>query len=347
MKNKKIDARKVNTQTQQEKRNIAMKLREKGIKNSEVANIVGVHQCTVSQWYSKYKKNKKSIIISKRGRDKGAGARMTKEQEQQIIRQLIDTNPQQLKFKFALWTREAVRYLIKHELDIDMPISTVGDYLKKWEFTSKKPIKRAYERKDINTQRWLNEEYPKIKKQAYKEGAEIWWGDETACVSLPTNLKGYAKKGAKIKPILTHRAQKFKINMISAITNTGKTMFSLYDESVNVERFIDFLEKVIDSSSKKVYIIVDNLRVHHAKLVTAWIEENKDKISIFYLPPYSPEFNPDEYLNQDYKRNANKNNIPFTKTQLRKNTEKYMNELSQNQEKVSNFFKHESIVYAA
>ena len=272
---------------------------------------------------------------------------MTKKQEQQIIRQLIDTNPQQLKFKFALWTREAVRYLIKHELDIDMPISTVGDYLKKWEFTSKKPIKRAYERKDENTQKWLNEEYPKIKKQAQKEEAEIWWGDETACVSLPTNLKGYAKKGAKIKPILTHRAQKFKINMISSITNTGKTMFSLYDESINVDRFIDFLEKVIKSSNKKVYMIVDNLRVHHAKLVTAWIEEHRDKIAIFYLPPYSPEFNPDEYLNQDYKRNANKNNIPFTKTQLRKNTEKYMNELSQNQEKVSNFFKHESIVYAA
>jgi len=347
MKNKNTDARKVTTQAQQEKRNIAMKLREKGIKNSEVANIVGVHQCTVSQWYSKYKKNKKSIIIAKRGRDKGAGARMTKEQEQQIIRMLIDTNPQQLKFKFALWTREAVRYLIKSELDIDMPISTVGDYLKKWQFTSKKPIKRAYERKDSNTQKWLGEEYPEIKKQAHKEGAEIWWGDETACVSLPTNLKGYAKKGAKIKPVLTHRAQKFKINMISAITNTGKTMFSLYDESINVDRFIDFLQKVIDSSSKKVYMIVDNLRVHHAKLVTAWIEEHKDKISIFYLPPYSPEFNPDEYLNQDYKRNANKNNIPFTKVQLRKNTEKYMIELSQNEEKVANFFKHESIVYAA
>ena len=135
--------------------------------------------------------------------------------------------------------------------------------------------------------------------------------------------------------------------MISAITNTGKTMFSLYDESINVDRFIEFLQKVIDSSDKKVYMIVDNLRVHHAKLVTAWIEEHKDKIALFYLPPYSPEFNPDEYLNQDYKRNANKNNIPFTQVQLRKNTEKYMIKLSQNEAKVANFFKHPSIAYAA
>lgn len=344
----KIDARKATTEQQQEKRNIAIKLLKKELPIKEIAQIVGVHPSRIYDWRSKYNKaGKKGISIGQRGRKKGANKSLSLEQEQQIIKQLIDTNPQQLKFKFALWTREAVRYLIKHKLDIDMPISTVGHYLKKWQFTSKKPIKRAYERKDVNTQKWLNEEYPKIKKEAKKQNADIWWGDETSCVSLPTNLKGYAPIGSKNKPILTHKAQKFKINMISAITNTGKTMFSLYDESINVDRFIDFLQKVIDSSDKKVFMIVDNLRVHHAKLVTAWIEEHKDQIAIFYLPPYSPEFNPDEYLNQDYKRNANKNNIPFTKVQLRKNTENYMNNLVKNKEKVSNFFKHPSIVYAA
>jgi len=344
----KIDARKLTPRELSEKRKIAIKLREKGIPNKEVAQIVGISAQTISTYYTKYKKDGDKVFkVKSAGRPKNVGKILSDEQEKQIIRLLIDTNPQQLKFKFALWTREAVKHLIKHELDIDMPISTVGHYLKKWEFTSKKPIKRAYERKDEKTQKWLNEEYPKIKKQAKKEDAVIWWSDETACVSLPSNLKGYAKKGAKIKPILTHPAQKFKINMISAITNTGKTMFSIYDEAINVDRFIDFLQKVIKSSDKKVYMIVDNLRVHHAKSVTKWVDEHKDKIAIFYLPPYSPEFNPDEYLNQDYKRNANKNNIPFTKAQLRKNTEKYMNEISNNQEKVANFFKHPSIAYAA
>ena len=344
----KIDARKLTPRELSEKRKIAIKLREKGIPNKEVAQIVGISAQTISTYYTQYKKDGKEIFkVKSAGRPKNVGKTLSDQQEQQIIRQLIDKNPQQLQFKFALWTREAVKHLIKHELDIDMPISTVGHYLKKWEFTSKKPIKRAYERKDANTQKWLKEEYPKIKKQAKAENADIWWGDETACVSMPSNLKGYAKKGSKIKPILTHPAQKFKINMVSAITNTGKTMFSLYDDSINVDRFIDFLQKVIDSSNKKVFMIVDNLRVHHAKLVTAWIEEHKDQIAIFYLPPYSPEFNPDEYLNQDYKRNANKNNIPFTKVQLRKNTEKYMNEIVKNQEKVANFFKHPSISYAA
>ena len=344
----KIDARKLSPRELSEKRKIAIKLREKGVPNKEVAEIVGISPQTISTYYSAYKKEGNKIFkVKKAGRPKNRGKTLTDEQEKRIIRQLIDTTPNQLKFKFALWTREAVKQLIKHEYGIDMPISTVGHYLKKWQFTSKKPIKRAYERKDEQTKRWLNEEYPQIKKQAKQEDAVIWWSDETACVSLPSNLKGYAPIGSKNKPILKHPAKRFKINMISAITNTGKTMFALYDESINVDRFIEFLQKVIDSSEKKVYMIVDNLRVHHAKWVTQWIEEHKEQIAIFYLPPYSPEFNPDEYLNQDYKRNANKNSIPTTQAQLRENTQKYMLEISQNEEKVANFFKHPSVAYAA
>jgi len=109
--------------------------------------------------------------------------------------------------------------------------------------------------------------------------------------------------------------------MISAITNTGKSMFALYDESIATDNFIDFLERVIRSNDKKVFMIVDNLRVHHAKLVKAWEEENKDKIKLFYLPPYSPEFNPDEYLNQDYKSNVHKNGLPKNQKELKANTD--------------------------
>lgn len=348
MENTNIDARKLTTQQQQEKRNIAIKLWKKDISIKEISEIIGVHSSTIYAWKNRYIRNgKEAIVIAKRGREKGANKTLTQIQEEKIIRKLIDTNPEQLQFKFALWTREAVRYLIKDLYKIDMPISTVGRYLKKWQFTSKKPIKRAYERKDEKTIQWLKKDYPRIKRMAAKDNADIWWGDETACVSLPTNLKGYAPIGSKKKPILTHPAQKFKINMISAITNTGKTMFSLYDQSINIDRFIDFLQKVIDSSDKKVYMIVDNLRVHHANLVKDWISKNQKKIAIFYLPAYSPDYNPDEYLNQDYKRNANKNNIPKTKKELEKNTLAYMNEIVKNQEKVANFFKHNKIRYAA
>ena len=135
----------------------------------------------------------------------------------------------------------------------------------------------------------------------------------TACQNLGNNLKGYAPIGTYNKPILKHTAKKFKINMISAITNTGKSMFALYDKSIKIDSFIEFCKKVINSNNgKKIYLIVDNLRVHHAKLVKEWEEENSKYIKLFYLPAYSPEFNPDEY----------------------------MLSLQQNPQKVANFFQH-------
>lgn len=344
----KIDARKLSTDAQKEKRILAMRLRDKGMKNSEVAQIVGVNPGTVSIWRSRYLKDgKRGIEIGQRGRKIGDKKRLTSDQEKKIITKLIDTTPQQLKFKFALWTREAVQTLIKYEIGEELPISTVGDYLAKWQFTSKKPIKRAYERKDSATKAWLEEIYPKIKKEAKKDNADIWWADETACQNLANNLKGYAPIGTHNKPVLEHTAKKFKINMISAITNTGKSMFSLYDESIKIDSFIEFCKKVIDSNNgKKVFLIVDNLRVHHAKLVKVWEEENKDKIKLFYLPAYSPDYNPDEYLNQDYKQSANKYELPTTQKELRNNTEKYMVSIQNNPQKVANFFKHPKVQYA-
>lgn len=342
----KVDARTLSQEVLEERRRMAITLREKGMKNKEVAELVGISATTVSLYWGRYKaEGVKGLKLKRRGRTLGEKRSLSEEQERKIIKMLIDYNPKQLQFSFALWTRESVKALIDRECAMDMPISTVGRYLKKWEFRAKKPIKRAYERSDVKTKAWMEEEYPAIKKRAHNEKADIWWADETSCVSLPTHLKGYAPKGEK--PLLVHTAKKFRINMISAITNTGKTMFSLYDEAVNTDRFIDFLKKAIESSEKKIFMILDNLRVHHAILVQEWIKEHQNKIELFFLPAYSPDLNPDEYLNQDYKKNANKNNVPTTKSQLEKNTRAYMVSLQNNPQKVANFFKHPAISYAA
>jgi len=341
-----IDARRLPREVLQERRMMAIKLRKKGVSNKETAQMVGISATTVSQYWTRYQKEgSKGLELKKRGRAKGDGKWLSDDQERQIIRLLVSKNPQQLEFPFALWTRESVKALIDRQCVIDMPISSVGRYLRKWEFTAKKPIKRAYERKDEAAKAWMEEEYPKIQERSKQEDAAIWWADETSCVSLPTNLKGYAPKGEK--PLLIHTAKKFRINMISAVTNSGKMMFSLYDDAINTDRFIDFLEKAIASSEKKLFMVLDNLRVHHAKVVKQWIEEHHEQIELFFLPAYSPDLNPDEYLNQDYKKNANKHQPPTTKKQLEKNTKAYMHSLQANPEKIASFFQHPAVQYAA
>ena len=146
---------------------------------------------------------------------------------------------------------------------------------------------------------------------------------------------------------MEHTTKRFKINMISSITNRGKLRFMVYEQNMDASVFITFLERLIESSQKKVFLILDNLRIHHAKLVKAWVEEHKEKITLFCLPAYSPDLNPDEYLNNDFKRNVNTKNIPINKKELALNTEDFMNMLSQDSKRVANYFKHEKIKYAS
>jgi len=342
----KRDARKLKISAQQELRERGVKMREQGMDYKDIGQILDVHHTTVSTWYAKYKRDgKDGIKIKTRGRKEGDKKTLSPSQEAQIIKRLIDTTPKQLKFKYVLWTREAVKKLIKHDYDIEMPISTVGKYLQRWEFTSQVPIKRAYERNDKAVQTWLEDTYPQIEKQSKEENAEIQWADETACVSLPSIIKGYAPKGKT--PVMEHTAKRFKINMISSITNRGKLRFMIYEQNMDASVFITFLERLIESSQKKVFLILDNLRIHHAKLVKAWVEEHKEKIALFYLPAYSPDLNPDEYLNNDFKRNVNAKNIPINKKELAQNTENFMSMLSKDSQRVANYFKHEKIAYAA
>ena len=342
----KRDTRTLKLEAQQEIRYQIVRMKKLGMSAKDISRTTESSIEHISRIWSMYQKGgKQAIKLKTRGRKIGAKKTLTPAQETALIKRLIDTTPQQLKFKYVLWTRESVQKLIKHDYDIEMPISTVGKYLQRWEFTSQVPIKRAYERSDKAVQVWLEETYPEIEKQSKKENAEIQWADETACVSLPSVIKGYAPKGKT--PVMEHTAKRFKINMISSITNRGKLRFMVYEQNMDATLFITFLERLVKSSDKKIFLILDNLRIHHAKLVKAWIEEHKEKIALFYLPAYSPDLNPDEYLNNDFKRNVNAQYIPKDKEELAKNTERFMKSLENNPNRVANYFKHEKIQYAS
>jgi transposase len=332
--------------TQESIRIKAVKMRLKGVKPKIVSETFDITVQALSKMMKRYEEGGfKALKNNKRGKGKDVGRRLTDDQEYEIYRSLIDHCPDQLKFPFALWTREAIRQLILHKYDIDIPLRTLSDYLKRWDMTPQKPQKRAYERCDKRVDKWHKEEYPKIEKRAQKEKAEIHWADETNCQSIPNNLRGFSEKG--VTPVLKHPAKKFKVNMISSVTKLGKMRFMFFEENFDCKVFIEFLRRLIKDSKKKIFVIVDNLRVHHSKKVAAWIAQRPDKIEIFYLPPYSPDLNPDEYLNNDLKQNANRNDIPKDLDSLKKNTNSYMRSLQKRPDKIKGFFRHRKTAYAA
>ena len=253
--------------------------------------------------------------------------------------------PDQLKLHFALWSRDAVRLAIKQQFGMELPLRTITDYLKRWGFTPQKPAKRAYEQNPKAVQQWLETTYPAITAKAKQEKAEIHWGDETGVQNDAYNARGFAPKGKT--PIVRLNATKSRINMISSITNRGKVRFMLYGETMTSQVLIKFMSRLVKDAPSKVFLILDNLRVHHSKDVKAWLEENKEKIEVFYLPSYSPELNPDEYLNADLKQRIRSGRLSRSETDLRKKTRSFMRTIQNRPQHVKNYFKHPIIAYAS
>lgn len=203
-----------------------------------------------------------------------------------VVTLITDRCPDQLKFPFALWTREAVRHLIETKFGIRLALNTVGNYLKRCGFTAQKPFQRAYQRQDGAVKIWLEEIYPKIAAKAKKEKAEIHWGDEAGFRSDHQTGTSHSPKGQT--PIIKSTGKRFKTNMISTITNKGTLRFMMFDESFTIDVFIDFLRRLIWKSKVKIFLILDNHKVHYAYKVQDWVKAHKDKIELFFLPPYSP-----------------------------------------------------------
>lgn len=340
----KRDARSLTAQTQEEIRRQAIRLLKSGITSQEVANQLEVSRKAVQEWKKAYKEGgMKALKAKKQGRPTGSGLKLSGEQQAKIRIIICDATPEQLKMPFALWTREAVESLIKDLFKIKMERRQVGRYLKRWGFTPQRPVKRAYERNDKAVRKWMDEEYPAIAKKAAAEDAEIHWGDETGIKSNDHRGRGFAPKGKT--PVLRHKGKAEGVNMISTVTNLGKLRFMIYDGSFNAQVFIRFLTRLVKSSPKKVHLIVDNLRVHHAKLVKAWVEQRPDKIELHYLPSYSPDLNPDEYLNCDLKTELAKRPERRIKGKFTKAVRSTMKKLQGLPKRIASYFNAKSLAY--
>jgi len=343
---KQKDFRSVDSATRQEIRKMAIKKIASGVQKKVVADFYHVNQNTITNWVKKHKeKGVKGLVDSKRGVKSSDKKLLNQSQEQAIQKMIIDVMPDQLKLDYALWTRRAVKELIERELGVKLAVNTVGDYLRSWGFSPQKPKKRAYEQNPKAVQKWLEEEYPILKEKAKQEKATIHWGDETGVRNSNQHGRSYAPKGKT--PIKKHMAKRFSINMVSTVTNQGLIQFMIYKENMNAEVFIRFLNQLIKSQDNKVFLILDNLRVHHSKIVKHWVEEHKDNIELHYLPSYSPEKNPDEYLNCDLKYGLSEKPAPKTVEKLKENLENHMNMLQENCERVKSYFRHKDINYAA
>ena len=344
------DQRKLSPATQYELRKQVVRLKSGGRSSLEVSEITGFAPQTVNSLWKRYQSGGlEALKIRPRGRRVGEKRRLTPEQETQLQRLMVDKTPEQLRFKFALWTRQAVKEVSLRYFGVDLPLRTISHYLKRWGFTVQKPTVRAYEQNPKAVSQWLSETYPLIKRRAMEEGGEIHWGDETGVEASDYARSGFAPKGQTPVLVVTGKSKKTRINMISSITNQGQVRFMLYDGKMNSEKFIKFMSRLVRDSVKKVFLIVDNLRVHHGKSVKQWLaaDNNRQRIELFHLPPYSPELNPDERLNSDLKGQIRSGPVAFSKSEVKRKIRSGMKIIQSTPARVRKYFEDPKIAYAA
>ena len=342
----KIDARKLKDEALLERRRQVIRLHKKGHTRSQIAQLCELSYTAVTKIIGLYEQGGSAALVpGRRGRKHGEDRRLTAEQEQLIQKLICDKRPEQLKMSFALWNRAAVSHLIEQECGIKLPVRSVGNYLERWGFTPQKPIKRAYEQNAVAVQKWLDESYPAIARQAREEGGEIYWGDETALVNTDVRGRCFAPKGQT--PVVYAPGTRQRLSMIAAITNKGTARWQIIDGNFDADRLIEFMGLLIKDAGRKVFLILDNLRVHHSKPVKAWLAENKDKIECFYLPSYSPELNPEERLNSDLKQAISAKVPVRSKDKLRDAANEHMAMLEVTPQRVANYFHDPKVKYAA
>jgi transposase len=340
-----LDTRKLSPQAQEPIRIRVVTAVRGGMKKSAAARAFGVSRTSIDTWLAKVAAgNITSLRSRKRGRP--SEPRLPGHQAATIVRLITDRCPDQLKLPFALWTREAVRDLIAQRTGLRVSVRTAGRYLKRWGFTPQKPLRRAYERDPAAVQRWKEQEYPAIVKQAQAENAEIHWGDQLGARSDHQAGRSYGRRGRT--PVIPGTGKRFRVNLMSSITNRGHLCFLVFKGKFNSQRFLAFCRRLLrQRRGRKIFLILDGHSAHRSAASRAWLDAHAHRIRVFFLPSYSPELNPDEYLNNDLKTNAVGRQRPTSELQLINNLEMYLRDTQRRPNIVKRYFHAEPVRYAA
>lgn len=339
------DGRKLDRSTQAHVRRQVVLAVRKGMTQVEAAKVFGMSLRFVQKTCARARDGGlRSLKADDRGRPSGA-ALLDGTQQARIYRMITGKMPDQLRLPFYLWTRQAVVALVKREYGIELSLTTVGRYLKSWGMTAQKPVRRAYERNDEAIAQWCSKTYPALARQAKREGAQIYWGDEMGLRSDHVAGTSFAPVGQT--PVVRATGQRFGCNMISAITNRGAMAFMVFSGKFSNAVFIEFLQRLIKHSPTKVVLIVDGHPVHRSAAVRAFVARHSDRLRLVMLPGYCPELNPDELLNQDVKTNALGKSRPTNKAELLSTVRAHLHRRQKQPHVVRNLFREQHVRYAA
>lgn len=229
----------------------------------------------------------------------GGTPKLTDRQESRLRGLIVGRDPRQFQFDFALWTRKIVRDLIRREFEVEMTPQGVGKLLRRLGLSPQRPVYRAQQQDPEAVRRWKTEEFPAIRAQARAEGAQVYFGDEAGVRADHHSGTTWAPVGQT--PVVKVTGERCGVNMISAVSPQGTVHFDVFFGWCNAEIFVGFLKKLVHDAPGPVFLILDNLSVHKAQIVKDYVASLEGRLKLFFLPAYSPELNPDEWVWKNVK----------------------------------------------
>ena len=323
-----------------EERVRAIQLVESGKHPNEVAEFMDVGESTVLEWMRKYRAGGLAAVSTKFA--SGRPTALTDRQLLELLTLIVGCDPRQLSFGFALWTRELVADLIRRRFKVNLSRVTVGRILKRLGLSPQRPLYRAYQQDPERVDRWRREEYPAIRAEAAKEGATIFFADEAAVRTDHHAGTTWAPIGQT--PVVTGTGERKTIMMISAITPRGQLRFHLHEGSFQAVHFIAFCKQLLRDVTGKIFLIVDGSSVHTAKEVKEFVRD-EERLRLFFLPPYSPELNPDEWVWKNVKHDRIGRTSVRSLDELKNVAESALRRLQKTPRIVRGFFADPSLAY--
>jgi transposase len=339
----KNDARKLDHKTLEAIRIRAVEQVQAGHSPEEVIKVLGFTRGRIYEWLARYRSGGWHALRAKPL--KGRPRRITGSQMKWIYNTVTLKNPLQFKFEFALWTRRMIRDLIAERYGIQLSLTSVGRLLAQLGLTCQKPLMRAFQQNPSLVQQWLKEEYPQIRARAKRVGAEIFFADEAGVRSDFHAGRTWAPRGQT--PVIKVTGARFGFNMISAVSPKGNLRFMVVEGKVAGKQFCEFLRRLSLKAPRPIFLILDGHPVHRSAKVKKLIESLKGRLQLFFLPPYSPELNPDEWVWNELKNNGIGRMAISGPNDMKRKTVDYLKNMQRFPELIRSFFQAPTTLYAA
>jgi transposase len=270
---------------------------EGGLYPEDAAIAYDCGRSTVYGWLASYDTGGLAALSVRK--PPGASQKLNEQQAAKLRGWIVGRDPRQLQFDYALWTREIIRDLIKREFGVSYTLQGLGKLLSRLGLSPQRPLVRAYEQDSERVRRWKEEEYPAIRDEAARAGAAVFFADEASARTDYHSGTTWGEVGRT--PIVKGTGNRKSVNMASAVSLRGKLYFKFLEGNTNAVVFTKFLEDMLSDIPGIIFVIVDGHSAQTAAATRKFAEENKDRLRLFYLPPYSPELNPDDWVWKNVK----------------------------------------------